>query len=360
MHDFWKARDADTPKLTTAILLLCTAAGTGYMFLTPLGGVFRSNWGPPVAVAAEMSPFVFLSASALVFFRPRLGFTLGLIAGVIALPWLLQTEFSSAGWNSWVLLNYESPLPTPSDVEGFLALTKLKILSVTLIVVAVTSCSLRLLPAQWSLSPLCRGTWPAFAAGFLVLAPWFGYCAMPYSVPAFDHPLSQEFRILHVEKRGPRFHEATISEDRNGRAWIERAERRLFQYRFEERIAITSLAEYSPVTIERARAFVQSPALWKLRTPSAQRLRSWNADGWYVVLKDSRILAFTTEYGTAPPEEVTKLFYEIESLPFRHDSRLAVRDVCLGFCYDPLAALRFAVLPQRKRLLSLRGAGGRE
>ena len=35
----------------------------------------------------------------------------------------------------------------------------------------------------------------------------------------------------------------------------------------------------------------------------------------------------------------------------------AVRDVCLGFCYDPVAALGFSVLQQRRRLLSRSAAG---
>jgi hypothetical protein len=354
MDSFGEARYGSTPKLTTAILLLCTAGSIGCTFLTLLDGAFLSSWGRSVEVAARVSPLVFLCASALVFFRPRFGYTLGVIAGLIALPWFFQTEFSPATWNSWISLNYESPIPIPSEVGPYLAFTRLKILSVILIVVAVACSSIRLLPARWSLwkSPLCRCTWPAFAVGFLVLAVWFGYSVTPYSIPAYDHPGSVEFRILHVEKRGLRFHETAMSEERNGRAWILRTERRLFQYRFEERIAWTALAEASPATIERVRTFVQSPTLWELRTPPPRTLRSWNAEGWYVVLKDSRLLAFTSEYGTAPPKEVTELFHQIENLPLREGSPLAVRDVCLGFCYDPLAALGFGVLPQRIRLLS--------
>lgn len=349
------------PKLTTAILLLCTAGSIG--FLTLLYGAFVSSWDRPVEVAARVSPLVFLCASALVFFRPRFGYTLGVVAGLIALPWFFQTEFSPATWNSWIILNYSnpipilnyrSPIPIPSDVGAYLAFTRLKILSVILIVVAVACSLLRLLPARWSLwnSPLCRCPWPAFAAGFLVLAVWFGYSVTPYSIPAFDHPWWTEFRILHVEKRGLRFYETTMFEERTGRAWIFRTERWLFQYRFEKQVAWTALAETSPATVERARTFVQSAALWELRTPPARALRSWNAEGWYVVLKDSKLLAFTSEYGTTPPKEVTELFHQIENLPLREGSPLAVRDVCLGFCYDPLAALGFGVLPQRARLLS--------
>ena len=85
--------------------------------------------------------------------------------------------------------------------------------------------------------------------------------------------------------------------------------------------------------------------------------RSWNAEGWYVVLKDSRLLAFTTEYGTAPPEEVTRLFSEFEKQPVAEQRPIAARDVCLGFCYDPIAGLGFSIVDQRTRLLKRNAFG---
>jgi DNA-directed RNA polymerase specialized sigma24 family protein len=68
-------------------------------------------------------------------------------------------------------------------------------------------------------------------------------------------------------------------------------------------------------------------------------LRSWNAEGWYVVLQDSRLLAFTSEYRTTPPKEITDLFEEMEKLPASQEEAFVLRDVCLGFCYDPVAGL---------------------
>jgi hypothetical protein len=114
-----------------------------------------------------------------------------------------------------------------------------------------------------------------------------------------------------------------------------------------------SLGETSPTAFEYARTFVQSTELWKLETPTPRALRSWNAEGWYVVLKDSRLLAFTSEHRTTPPREVTDLFYEIEKLPASNAWLSTVRDVCLGFCYDPVAGLGFSTLKQRTRLLHL-------
>ncbi len=72
----------------------------------------------------------------------------------------------------------------------------------------------------------------------------------------------------------------------------------------------------------------------------AKELWAWNAEGWYVTLQDSHLLAFTSEYRTSPPREVTGLFQEIEILPGQ-PQLFAIRDVRLGFCYDPVAALGF-------------------
>jgi hypothetical protein len=170
-------------------------------------------------------------------------------------------------------------------------------------------------------------------------------------MPGFHHPSPAEFRILHLEKRGLHFRETTISEYRDGRAFVWRNDRRLFQYCFERQAAWTALAETSPVTFQRAREFRESRIPGNLQTPLSDTLRSWNSEAWYVVLNDSRLLAFRKEQ-TAPPREVIELFHQIENLPLREDGRFAVRDVCLGFCYDPTAALGFEALPQRVMLLA--------
>jgi len=278
---------------------------------------------------------------------------LGLIAGLVAMPWFVQSELSPATWNSWVNLNYESPWPIPSGEGSYLAVGGLKILSIFLVVTAVACSLLRLLPARWGLrqSPLCGRTWPALLAAFLVLAVWFYLSVTPYHIPAIDHPAHAELRILHVEKRGLHFHETMVMARHNGQTWVYQTSRRLFQYRLQQQVASASFYDASPTAFEGFQTLVQLPALANVRTAPATPLHSWNADGWYVVLKDSRLLAFTSEQGTSPPKEVTDWFRQIESMPLRDEQQFALRDVCLGFCYDPLAALGFAVLPQRIRLL---------
>ena len=306
-------------------------------------------------IAVQTSPFLFICASILVFFRRRLGYGIGLAAGLIAVPWLVLTELLLAPSNSWILLNYEDWML--AEGGGALTFVKLRILSAALIVMAAALSSLRLFPARWLMrgAPLYRRAWPAFTIGLLLLAIWFVRSVTPYSVPGYDHSANAEFRILRVSKRGLRFHETSVMGTRDMKVYIMRAERNLFQYRSEGRIGIIGVA--SPTTYERARKLPNSADLWKLRTPVPKAFRSWNAEGWYVVLKDSRLLAFTTEYGTAPPEEVTRLFSEFEKQPVAEQRPIAARDVCLGFCYDPIAGLGFSIVDQRTRLLKRNAFG---
>jgi hypothetical protein len=147
-----------------------------------------------------------------------------------------------------------------------------------------------------------------------------------------------EFRILHVQKRGIHFHETEMNATRNGVVFVSRTDRRLFQYRFENQVARISLAAVSRSAAEHVGAFAQLSELRELHTPPAKALHSWNADGWYVVLRDSAPLAFTSENQTAPPQRVTDLFREIEKLPAA-ERPSPIQDVCLGFCYDPVARL---------------------
>jgi hypothetical protein len=299
---------------------------TAWTILATAGGL---SWDAPVEFASAVaSPLVFLCACAVVFFGRRIGYGLGLTAGVIFLPWFVRIEFFPAFWNSWVYFNYGSP--TPGE-EGLPTFAMLRVLSEALALVAIACASVRLLPARWSLrgTPLCRPTWPAFAVASLAVAIWFAHSVTPYTVPGFFDGAAPEFQVLHVVKRATFFHETMASASRNGRVWISRDDRRLIHYRFERRIARATMP------YERVAEFVQSPKLWKLHTQPAKALWAWNAEGWYVVLKDSRLLAFTSEYGTAPPREIIDLFQEIENLPASEERPSTVRDVCLGFLLRP-------------------------
>lgn len=317
------------------------------------GELFR--WHRAAWIATTASVVAFLCACVLVARRPRVGYRLGLLGGLLALPLIVRnhwfTDWLAASWNPWIFLNADGSEVIRGGVPFF---AEMAILATVLVVTVIATCAFRLLPARWSIrgKAIREHTWPPLAVASLVLVVWFVRSVTPYSVAAFDHSAHLEFRILHIEKRGLRFRETRIGEYRDGRVWIWRHDRRLFQYRSEGRVSVSALGEQSPATLARARSFVQSPALWNLKTPPPRALWSWNADGWYVVLKDSRVLAFTSEYGTAPPQEVVSLFHEIERLPSIERGPFECRDVSLGFSYDPVAALGFSVLRQRERLLS--------
>jgi hypothetical protein len=125
---------------------------------------------------------------------------------------------------------------------------------------------------------------------------------------------------------------------RDGRFFRHWHDRSLFQYGFDGHTSggVLGTAIYDEVT-----STVTTSQLASRRTPPAEQLRSWNADGWYVVLRDRRLLAFTTENRLSAPSEVTDLLHRIEDLPTQESTQGLIRDVCLGFCYGPVAALGF-------------------
>jgi hypothetical protein len=335
-----EARRELRPKLAAAALFLCTAVIVAVMFLVSPHGLLALLDDYHVAgFAALASPLVLLCACVLVFRRPRLGYGLGLVAGLMTLPWFVWSERLLYGsFSSWVSLNLVGEWL--KEERQFVVFSELKILSVLLIVI-VTACSaLRLLPQRWSLrnSPLCRRTWPAFAVGLLVLAAWWGHSAMPYRIPYIVDAVAPRVRILHVEKHGFCFHETLITAQRDGRFYVGRDDRRLFQYRFHTQSVRGVLSQ---TAYDHTMAFVGSSELWKLHNAPAVALRSWSAEGWYVVLRDERLFTFTTEYKTSPPQEVTDLFHEIENLPGTTEQPGTVQDVSLGFGYGPASALGF-------------------
>jgi hypothetical protein len=76
------------PNLTAVFIFLCKATSITDALLTiPDGpfGVGISTLGDlPVKIAVHASPFVFVCASILLFFRHRFGYRMGLAAGPIA------------------------------------------------------------------------------------------------------------------------------------------------------------------------------------------------------------------------------------------------------------------------------------
>ena len=215
-----------------------------------------------------------------------------------------------------------------------------------LIATSISCSALRLLPASVLRrnAPLSRRTWPAIAVGILALAVWLPHSAMPWMLPGIVDGISPELCVLHVEKRGLRFREISVKAARDGRFSVSRYDRRLFQYRFQTPLKYGVVPQITHVQADDP---AHSLALRSLHTAPPIALRSWNAEGWYVALAGSPLLAFTSEYGTTPPREVRDILELIETLPGIEQLSFAVQDVCLGFCYDPVAALGFRFSNQR-------------
>jgi hypothetical protein len=276
----------------------------------------------------------------------RVGYKTGLAAGCMALPWLIWSEgfpFNFQMVNSWITFNLSD-----RDDFGNILLAGLKILAFGLIVIAIVVSALRLIPPRWTFrnSPLCTRTWPAFAVCIVALATWFGCAAPPYRIPMIVDSVWPELSVLHVEKQGLQFHETRVSVWRNRDFSIFRNDRRLFQYQFTQRLE--EGYGLPPSVFQHVTALVRSsqpqvPAIWP------RTLRTWNAEGWYLLTGRTRVLVYTPELGTVPPKEITDLVHEIEVQETARKSQSYVRDVCLGFCYDPLAGLGIIYINSRCR-----------
>ncbi len=323
------------PKLTAAALFL--SAGVSVALFFPLGIRLMTGAALAAKAATLASAVILLFASVLLFWWPRVAYVLAFASGLVAISWFIWTDFA---WqtNPWIWFNY---VPASREEGDLLTVVKLRILPVAIVIFAIACSAIRLVPPRWVIGKraVSTRTWPAMTIGFLVLAVWLVHSVSPYQVPTIVDGPSVDLRILHVVKRGLSINETLVIAQRNGWSSVSWTNRRLFQYQFESTAKRVSLGG-SPPILQHARALMQSPQLWRLHTPPAKELWDWNAEGWYVTLKDSHLLAFTSEYHTAPPREVTDVFQEIENLPGQ-PRPFAIRDVCLGFCYDPVAALGF-------------------
>lgn len=292
-------------------------------------------------LASLLSPVLFLVASVVIVYRPRIAYGLGLAAAVLALAWLVRTELVQSRWaSSWILLNASGTYGVP-----VISIAVVKILTTGFVLLGGLCAILRLLPAGWILrdQPVGERTWPAVALTALTMVAWFIWAVPPYRQPIIVDGIPMTLRILHVEKRGLWFHETSVRTSRNGIFWISRYDRRLFQYQFQENLEEGVMP---PAVEQEVKALVQSLAAQQ-PTQSPKALRSWNAEGWYAKVGYHGISAFTTEYATTPPVELVTIFHELDDLKPDSTTRANTRDVCLGFCYDPVAGLGFTAANQR-------------
>jgi hypothetical protein len=288
-----------------------------------------------------LSSVLFAFAAGALSHRPTLAHSSAL-AGLVSMPYIYWTTLQDTPLgNTWTMFNESNRKFVSYDA---LHLTELTIFSVVLIVLAVATAAMRLVPADWRLRglPVRERTWPALGATLLFLAVWFSQSVMPYRISgAMDYSGWPVLQILHVEKRGLQFHETTVSvggyRTHPLSASFSGNDRRLFEYRFQQYYGWAG--ELQPTLTDRVQAVIQSSESANRNPVEVKPLRKWNEDGWYVAGQGLALKAYTTEKGESPPHEIVRLFNELETLPRSRESQSEVRDVCLGFCYDPLSGL---------------------
>ena len=279
-------------------------------------------------------PLAFAAGS--VRFRPRLPHISALVGVAAALPWLYMNVVHREWGNVWIMFNR-------SDWEpGFYpqAYTWIEILAVTFVMMASVTAAFRLLPAKLRTQkkPLRERTWPAVAICTVMLAIWFVKSVMPYRIPgAVDYAGYPDVQILHVEKRGLQFHSTLVSiASHRGTFAVSGNDRRLLQYRFEEHSTRGALTEE---LAERVNSIIIKYENPKVRSDTISPIRKWDEDAWYISGDRLGDKAYTSENGQTPPQEYLDLFQRIERLPTHDPNSTVMRDVCLGFCYDPLSDL---------------------
>ena len=333
MVSVWCRNRGMKAKINAAVLFLGSSIIIAYLLLV----LPQDN--RPVAFPMAASALGFMAAALVIFVKPRVGYLCGLLAGPLSLHWFSRIEFwDFPPLNSWILLNLPDGNPEAS-------IAKVRIFFVAL-VVASTACALtRLLPTHWTLRkiPVRDQTWPAFVVCFAVLASWYGVSARPFRIPYIVDAVQPELTVLHVQKDGVQFHESAVTVYRDGKFNVTRNDRRLFHYRFEVREVQGVLPQTMTMQV---RQVVQSPQIRDLRTLPAIALRSRRAEGWYIRTSQG-VTAFTSEFGTEPPSEIVDLFRNLESSTPAERNLGTLKDVCLGFCYDPLAGLGLLYMNDR-------------
>ncbi len=295
----------------------------------------------PAEIILLLSPLAFIVGASTVRNRSQLGYFAAISGGVIGLATFAWTEFSNLDWgNSWIMLNVPAAQETPAW-SRYRTAGALSILSVLLTLISL---SIALFRVEWrplrvmSLTTVRRALLLSTIC-LLSLGIWFLISASPYRIAGIVHGGgAPDLAILRIEKHGLQFVENRITVLQDGKYFVWKTQRTLFQYRF------TGQGGYGVLPPEIAsRAFHLARGMASLTpTPRPTPLRAWDAEGWYV-LGSNLLVAFANEQGSSPPSEVIRLFDAITKLAFIQEyNGESGRDVCLGFCYDPMAALGFA------------------
>jgi hypothetical protein len=330
------------PSWKALLLPVCSVAAVAWMLVS----YARIGRGFPLYTGMDwfavlLGPFVVLSGALLLRWRPRVGYMVAAVGAALPLPWIFKTESRAFG-NSWIAMNASSLWP-----EVPMRYSQLRIVSVALLLMTLIWAMTRLLPSDWQLRnrPVNQRTWPLIATPLILVVCWFAAFAFPYREPLIVDAMHPELSILNVKKDGTTFHETRVSVYRDGRYYIIRSDRQLFRYSFGETGHGGLLTDDLRTKLKVVQAL---PELKRTLDRSPRALRARHGEGWYTEMESFAITAFTTENATAPPADLVDFFRGVERAPSTGaSSRYEVRDVCLGFCYDPKAGLGYSAENQR-------------
>jgi hypothetical protein len=225
--------------------------------------------------------------------------------------------------------------PTDDTYHGCLQLGALSIL---VLLLGVT----RLLPQRWSFRgrSLRERSWPAVTVTLLLVFTSYLTSVSPYRVPIIVDGFPAEYTILHVVRHGTRFEEVRLKLYREQTVYRTSYVRHLMEFSFPT--ATTSANVERDLHIK---AITTLKNLNGLQSTRIEKLKGWNSEGWYVIGRSEFV--FTKDNGQVPPQELVGVFNQLASLPAREYGAGEVRDICFGFCYDPLAGLGIVYINER-------------
>jgi hypothetical protein len=295
-----------------------------------------------------LGPFVLLGGAVLSRRRARLGYILAAAGAILPLVWIFTTESRTYG-NSWIALN--SSLNDP-DAFHYRRYCLFRIVAGAILLPTLIWALTRLLPSNWQIRsrPVNQRTWPAIVITLVFIVCWFRAFALPYRESLIVDEDWPELSILRVNKDGIAFHETRLSiymESHRIRYRLFQSDRHLFQYSFVETLHEGVLTDDLRTKLKALQAL---PNLQRNLDNAPRALRTWHGEAWYTRVGRFAVTAFTTENATPPPADLRSFFREVEKAPSAGpSSQYKVRDVCLGFCYDPRAGLGYRAENQRCR-----------
>jgi len=231
-------------------------------------------------IALLIGAGLLLASSFGVFTGRRLGDLMALIGALGAWSSFRLIVFDRFTCGPWVLFNM--PGGRPEVHFGFLMAT-LTILATSALVAATACSALRLTPKIWVIGkvPLRDRAWLGLAVALLFVVVWYVKTVSPYQIPIFDiHQGQPTISVLHVEKHGLHFSETYLSVYRDGKFYLARDDRSLFQYAFQRGVASGDITGDCDLLFNR---LVHSPPEFSgSHVSSYVPPRAWNADRWYI------------------------------------------------------------------------------